>query len=305
MQPDMHIWPNTSRSFSKYDIPPDTEATELIQEYFATVGLFLPCIHEDSFILAYKEARQRGFKNVRRSWLALLYMVFAVVHHTRTATSPVNAAAKESETYYRRALAVAMPEAVTDASLEIGKKSPFRSRSPQTHLLWIVQLLCLINSYLQGSPHSSQAWTFHALAVKAAMQLGLHSAEASTQLPLLECEMRRRTWYWCVINDAWVKAYTTKHLPSLTVIYSILSVKFGRPPFVSRSLTAVELPKDINSVFPASNRSAAAIATSVAYYRALMYVCHLQKRGSANADQWIERFRTSCPISLPSFTITI
>ena len=57
----------------------------------------------------------------RHSWLALLYMMFAKVHLTRTATSPEHATVAVAQNCYQMALAVAMPEAIMDSSLEIGK----------------------------------------------------------------------------------------------------------------------------------------------------------------------------------------
>jgi hypothetical protein len=63
-----------------------------------------------------------------------------------------------------------------------------------------VQLFFLMSSYLQGTTHSSLAWTFHGLAVKGAYQLGLHFM-GSTNLSHLDREVRRRLWYLCAMND--------------------------------------------------------------------------------------------------------
>lgn len=64
-----------------------------------------------------------------------------------------------------------------------------------------VQYLLLMGQYLQGTQKSIEAWVIHGLAVKAAYQLGLHSSEASKHLPKLEREVRKRTWFGCVIHD--------------------------------------------------------------------------------------------------------
>lgn len=65
----------------------------------------------------------------------------------------------------------------------------------------LVQFLLLMGQYLQGTQKSVQAWTVHGLAVKAALQLGLHSRNASKSFPPLEQETRKRTWYGCVVLD--------------------------------------------------------------------------------------------------------
>ena len=179
-----------------------TDAEMLIQEYFATVGLLLPCVHEDSFLALYKQARRTKYKGVRKSWLGLLNMIFALASNTMTATSPMQGVARMSETYYQRALGLATPDLLANTSLEIGNCTFSKAKHRlSVDLRRVVQLLSLMETYLQGTQRSMQAWTFHGLAVKAALQLGLHSAEASKRLPLLEREMRKRTWYWCVIND--------------------------------------------------------------------------------------------------------
>lgn len=59
----------------------------------------------------------------------------------------------------------------------------------------------MMGQYLQGTQKSIQTWTIHGLAVKAALQLGLHSTEASKRLSPIERETRKRLWYGCVILD--------------------------------------------------------------------------------------------------------
>lgn len=65
----------------------------------------------------------------------------------------------------------------------------------------VVQFLLLTCQYLQGTPMSVQTWTTHGLAVKAALSIGLHSRNASRKFSPLEQEMRKRTWYGCVVLD--------------------------------------------------------------------------------------------------------
>lgn len=55
--------------------------------------------------------------------------------------------------------------------------------------------------YRQGTQRSDQAWNLHGLAVRAALQLGLHSRNASADCSLLEAELRKRVWFACVVLD--------------------------------------------------------------------------------------------------------
>ncbi|KIW35828.1 uncharacterized protein PV06_11769 [Exophiala oligosperma] len=225
-------WPKSCQA-TILDIPPD--AMDIIQEYFATVALFMPFLHEESFIAVFERGRTQCFRNVRKSWLSLLYMILAHVYLTQTAMSPSTESAERSENFFQNALALAVPEVI------LGPTS-----------LEHVQLFCSICAYLQGSSHSSRVWTFHGLAVKSALQLDLCSTESCSHLTPLDQEMRRRTWYMCLINDA------------------IFSVKFGRPPLVAESLWKASTPSKITDLPPSVARSPSVMATSLSYYRAML-----------------------------------
>ena len=88
----------------------------------------------------------------------------------------------------------------------------------------VVQFLLLMGQYLQGTQRSVETWTIHGLAVKAALQLGLHSSKASKHLSPLIQEYRKRTWYGCVILDR------------------TLSMTFGRPAAIPEDYVMTDLP---------------------------------------------------------------
>ena len=67
-----------------------------------------------------------------------------------------------------------------------------------------MQYLLLMGLYLQGTQKSVEAWAVHGLAVKAAFQLGLHSSEASKAFTPLDREIRKRTWFGCVVLDRYL-----------------------------------------------------------------------------------------------------
>ncbi len=92
----------------------------------------------------------------------------------------------------------------------------------------LVQYLLVMGQYLQGTQKSVETWTIHGLAVKAALQLGLHSAEASKRFSPLDQEIRKRTWYGCVILDR------------------TLSMTFGRPAAIPDDYVKLELPRSFD-----------------------------------------------------------
>lgn len=67
----------------------------------------------------------------------------------------------------------------------------------------LVQSLLLMSQYLQGTERSIETWNLHGLAVKAAYQLGLHSPNALKEHAPLEREIRKRTWFGCILLDRW------------------------------------------------------------------------------------------------------
>jgi hypothetical protein len=71
-----------------------------------------------------------------------------------------------------------------------------------------------MSQYLQGSERSIETWNIHGLAVKAAYQLGLHSSDAMRQRSAAEAEIRKRTWFGCVVLDryAWLLPQKLRHL---------------------------------------------------------------------------------------------
>lgn len=170
--------PYAKGEFDMYALPSDEVSWRLIRAYFSTTGLFVPCLHEETF----ETYRRRG--PFRKSWLGILNLVFAMgTVGLSFGKSPDSEVASTADLYYQRALALSEPQIMRGTSHEI------------------VQFLLLMETYLQGSQRSVQTWTIHGLTVESAFQAGLHSVDALEGLPLLEREMRKRTWYCCVIND--------------------------------------------------------------------------------------------------------
>ncbi|KAK0669234.1 fungal-specific transcription factor domain-containing protein [Cercophora samala] len=175
-----------------YVLPALDQAEQLLHLYFNTVNLMIPCIHEDRFRSIWSIARSGGPGNVSRPWLGIINMVFALAANVVGVRSPPQDRAALSDMCFQRALELVKPYMLGNPSLEL------------------VQLFLLMVIYLEGTSYSSLAWTFHSLAVKGSYQLGLHVTGCHNLSPL-DAEIRRRQWYWCVMNDR---------------------VTYGRPPLI-------------------------------------------------------------------------
>ncbi|KAL3446130.1 fungal-specific transcription factor domain-containing protein [Aspergillus insuetus] len=190
-----------------FKLPPASESLSLIKQYFANTGLLFPYIHPPTFLQTYEEMVRDNFKRVRRTWLGLLNMILAMATITASPSgAPASTRMADSDVFYQRSLGLCRDEILRGTTLEV------------------VQYLLLMGQYLQGTQKSVQAWTVHGLAVKAALQLGLHSKDASRAFSRLEKETRLRTWFGCVLLDR------------------TLSMTFGRPAAIPNSYVKLELP---------------------------------------------------------------
>jgi Fungal specific transcription factor domain len=187
-----------------HGLPPDNETRDLLRRYFSNTGLLFPFIHESSFIQEYDAMRSETIPRVRRTWLGLLNMVLAMA--TSTSADPEKSSTvrrKESDVFYQRGYELCKRQVLRGASLETGWW-PVRSlyfKGSNQHVVNVVQYLLLMGQYLQGTLKSVQTWATHGLAVKAAYSLGLHSSDANTKYSPIIQEIRRRTWYGCVVLD--------------------------------------------------------------------------------------------------------
>ncbi|KAJ5811041.1 Transcription factor [Penicillium robsamsonii] len=199
-----------------FALPPQANTLELIERYFSNTGLLFPYIYPPVFQDTYHQVTRENFSRVRRTWLGLLNMVLAMATITAIpGSASADARIEESDVFYQRGLGLCGSEILRGTTLEVGKW-------PST--LAVFQYLLLMGQYLQGTQKSIQAWTVHGLAVKAALQLGLHSRHASKVFSPIEQEMRKRTWYGCVVLDR------------------TLSMTFGRPAAIPDSYVKLELP---------------------------------------------------------------
>ncbi|KAF2032574.1 hypothetical protein EK21DRAFT_98955 [Setomelanomma holmii] len=195
------------REVEAFALPPEGETLPLIDHYFRTTGVLFPYIDEVEFHKTYRQLASTNIRSVRRSWLGLLNMVLAMSVHVNfdsELAAPERAA--RSDVFFCRAMALCDKQIRHGTSLEV------------------VQLLLLMSQYLQGTDRSIETWNIHGLAVKAAYQLGLHSPSALQLYQDPEREIRKRTWFGCVLLDR------------------TLSMTFGRPPSIPEKYVKLDLP---------------------------------------------------------------
>ncbi|CAI7590840.1 unnamed protein product [Penicillium discolor] len=137
-----------------------------------------------------------------------------------------------------------------------------------------MQLFLLMEAYLEGTTSSSLAWTLHGLAVKGAYQLGLHVMNLKS-ISQIDREVRRRSWYWCVMNDRF------------------LSVTYGRPPLIPLS----HVRPEVSPYLPFSNAPSGVTVSSLAYFDAMMSVTHIMGDALERLYDQNLGFRTRLPMS--------
>jgi hypothetical protein len=119
----------SSRGVNMYALPSETQTWDLIQKYFSKTGQLLPFIHEQSFCETYFQMKRNNFTKVRRTWLGLLNIVFAISMSLCTDSEmPAEKRIEESDVYYQRANALCDRESKRNTSLEMGK-SPSRNKT--------------------------------------------------------------------------------------------------------------------------------------------------------------------------------
>ncbi|RDL35800.1 uncharacterized protein BP5553_06412 [Venustampulla echinocandica] len=244
-----------------YERPSDVEAMSLIDMYFADTGLLFPYLHEETFRATYEAMKRDHWRNPQKTWLAILNVVFAVgTSMNISANWSAQDRAAMSDTYYQRALGLCERQIWQGCTVEL------------------VQCLLLMGQYLQGMQFT-QTWIIHGLAVKAAFQVGLHSAERSKTLAPIDREMRKRIW--------------------------TLSMTFGRPASIPESYVRLELPVAVDTDHPLSQidtrkrNGVDLFNATICLYRVMWKVIDTLYDGNMSCDTSISIFDTGkCLIEL-------
>ncbi|KAJ5512005.1 hypothetical protein N7453_004108 [Penicillium expansum] len=223
----------TPRHVNIYALPPEDRTRTLIEQYFEKTGQLLPFIHEMSFYETYLQMRLKGFSKIRRNWLGLLNIILAISTSLsmKDELTPEERI-QESDIYYQRANSLCDRDSKRHASLEM------------------VQYLLVLGQYLQGTQKSIQAWTTHGLAISVAYQIGLHSPDRNQRHSPLEYEIRKRTWFGCVLLDR------------------TLSMTFGRPCSIPESHIQLDLPSREIKMLSSGSESSGSSQLDGAFYTA-------------------------------------
>ncbi|KAL1866395.1 hypothetical protein Plec18167_009063 [Paecilomyces lecythidis] len=254
---------NAVEGVNIYALPSEARTWNLIRKYFLKTGQLLPFIHEQSFCETYFQMKRDNFTKVRRTWLGLLNIVLAIATSLSTEGDlHAEKRIEESDIYYQRANGLCDRESRRNTSLEM------------------VQYLLVLGQYLQGTQKSVQAWTTHGLAVLAAFQLGLHSPDANQGFSPLEREIRKRTWFGCIMLDR------------------TLSMTFGRPCMIPESYVKLDMPvKDMQmlghtlQIEPGPQRDAFFFTAAIKLYVVMYNVidrCYGQNLGFEHAPTTVD-----------------
>lgn len=105
-----------------YELPPDEQSWDLLETYFSKTGQLLPFIHEQSFLEMYLQMKRNNFSNVRRTWLGLLNIIFAIAMSlSNDSDIPAQERIERSDIFFQRANALCDRESRRNTSLEMGK----------------------------------------------------------------------------------------------------------------------------------------------------------------------------------------
>jgi hypothetical protein len=105
-----------------HELPPDDQSWDLLEIYFSKTGQLLPFIHEQSFRETYLQMKRNNFNKVRRTWLGLLNIIFAIAMSlSNDGDIPAQQRIEKSDVFFQRANALCDRESRRNTSLEMGK----------------------------------------------------------------------------------------------------------------------------------------------------------------------------------------
>lgn len=190
-------------------LPLRRHADNLVTIYFSRHQRMIPVLHEPTFMKQYhalwesthtsSHGNTQGLssclglckqKSKGTLFPATLNAVFSLAALFASRSSEDNA--EQAREFFRLAESIDIFEALDE---EVG--------------IELVQLVLLMGCYLQSTERFSKCWNVGGLAIRMAQNMGLHFSisearkrgllsSSSTQL---DCEMRARVWYGCVILE--------------------------------------------------------------------------------------------------------
>ncbi|KAH7391590.1 hypothetical protein BKA64DRAFT_756773 [Cadophora sp. MPI-SDFR-AT-0126] len=224
-QQPQHRGDTMQGSGCRYLLPRQQQLILLVNHYVATVGVVLPFVDKSTIISEYHVAARQSPPRFRRGFLSLISIMCALALSTLDDD--------DAETYYHQSLAALDLESSRGWSVET------------------VQALLLIITYQQNNQRSVTSWTTHSLAVKAALQQGLHSPTVRNRQNRKTADLTERLWIGIVFNDL------------------MIGMSLGRPGLVHpRLLQCLQLP-DLEPVRSAGQLSLVETLAGQAFFIAM------------------------------------
>ncbi|KAF2020169.1 hypothetical protein BU24DRAFT_489985 [Aaosphaeria arxii CBS 175.79] len=183
-------------AFDPYGMPDEQYALSLFDTFFSSINLVFPYVNKASLLWDYHQARQMRPTQVRRTLRVLLNIIWA--HASSSLGKP------ESEIFYRCAVTLLDTLTIRKTSVEL------------------VQIFLLLTIFQQNHQRSVSSWTYHALSVKAAFQLGLHAPSSYRASNEEDKEQRKCIWFGVILQDR------------------ILTLSLGRPAMIPEHYNRIE-----------------------------------------------------------------
>ncbi|KAL3464907.1 fungal-specific transcription factor domain-containing protein [Aspergillus heterothallicus] len=218
---------------SKWRLPLRRHADDLLGLYFSRVHRMYPILHERTFRRQYESLWQSPTrpstdpalscpglckqKTQGKTFAAMVHTILALASLFEAGTLEQNTL--QADNYFELAQEINLLEIL---DYEVG--------------IELVQLGLLMGFYLQSTERFSKCWNITGLTIRMAqnmgLQLGIEEARRkglfSLQATQLDCEIRIRVWYGCVLLDREI------------------SMSFGRPLMVNSGGEGVRLPEAID-----------------------------------------------------------
>lgn len=205
---------NPSIHASLFELPDRALANSLVDSYFKRTHKLYPFLHEGIFRADYESqwARSPSGQSSRLSWFGLLNMVF--VHGCQCCDAvPQDQVPVYTTSFISQAKNIIVSQVLMPGTLET------------------VQSLLLICYYLQGTIDLHECWNLVGLMMWTATSLGLHLQSVRDDIPPVEEEMRKRSWWGCFVLNC------------------TLSMKFGRPPLLRTEESSVDFPLAVDDQY--------------------------------------------------------
>ncbi|KAK4560802.1 hypothetical protein LTR86_005382 [Recurvomyces mirabilis] len=213
-----HIHNQKLQSVDPFLLPPYAEISRLVDVYFENTGRFWPYLYKPRVHKNVTDMRRAGFRNIERSHLCVLNLMFAFASTHCPSQVPVTIKLQQGDIYLQRALAL-----LSDIRPS--------AENPES-----IQALLLATMYLQGTQRSSQTWDVLGRLVNAVFRVGLFREVVGETA--LDAELRKRTWWTCFVMNI------------------TISMTLGRPPPLPTSYMTTELPSEIDLAKLTNDRSA-------------------------------------------------